>query len=130
MTASHFRQSGICVALRVLALFAALASACGQSQEPAGAFVVEGNVRDSSGRTVANATVLLQPAAAVQAIAIQTLITHTDATGAYRFSVLREGAYTMRAEMNGYSSSVTVPVSLAEKEKKQIDLCAGPAENF
>jgi len=83
---------------------------------------VQGYVRDSSGRPVANATVFLQVATGTQALAAQTQITHTDSDGAYRFAPLREGVYTLRAEMNGYGEAIVGPVSLAQKETRKIDL--------
>jgi len=122
VTAGHFRQTGICVAVCVLAVMAALASAQAQSQEPASAAMVQGYVRDSTGRPVASATVFLQPATATETIATQTQITHTDSEGAYRFAAVREGAYTLRAEMKGYGAAIIGPVSLAPKETKKIDL--------
>ena len=127
MTSDHFRQTGICVAVCVLAVMAALASAQAQSQEPASAAMVlgtlQGYVHDSSGRPVPNATVFLQPATKTETIATQTqIITHTDSEGAYCFAALREGAYTLRAEMKGYGEAIIGPVSLAPKETKEIDL--------
>ncbi|HMB84010.1 MAG TPA: tetratricopeptide repeat protein [Terriglobales bacterium] len=130
MTTGHFRQTGIYVAACVLAVTAALAPARAQSQESAGAAMVQGTlqgtvqgyVRDSSGRPVANATVFLQLATGTETLATQTRITHTDSEGAYRFAALREGAYTLHAEMNGYGGPIVGPVSLAPKETRKIDL--------
>ncbi len=122
MTAGHFRQSGLYLAVCVLAVTTALAPARSQSQEAAGTAMVHGYVRDSSGRPVVNATVFLQPATRTETIATQSQITHTDSEGAFRFAGLREGAYTLRAEMNGYGEATLGPVSLAQKETKKIDL--------
>lgn len=130
MTAGHFRQTGIHVAVWVLAAMAALAPVRAQSPEPAGIAAVQGTahgtlqgyVRDSNGRPVANATVLLQLATGTETPATQTQITHTDSEGAYRFVALREGAYTLRAEIKGYGEAIVGPVSLAQKVTKNIDL--------
>jgi tetratricopeptide (TPR) repeat protein len=122
VTSGHFGQTGICAAVCVVAVMAALASAQAQSQEPAGTAMVQGYVRDSSGRPVVNATVFLQLATGTQLLAAQRQITHTDSEGAYRFAALREGSYTLRAEMNGYGEAIIGPVSLAPKETKKIDL--------
>jgi tetratricopeptide (TPR) repeat protein len=84
--------------------------------------MVQGYVRDSSGRPVVNATVFLQPANRTETIATQNQITHTDSEGAFRFAALRAGAYTLRAEMNGYGEATIGPVSLAPKETTKIDL--------
>jgi tetratricopeptide (TPR) repeat protein len=42
--------------------------------------------------------------------------------GSYRFSALREGAYTLRTEMAGYSEATFGPCVLGQKETKKIDL--------
>jgi tetratricopeptide (TPR) repeat protein len=126
VTSDHFRQTGIYAAVWFLALVAALAPAQAQSQEPTGTASLLGTllgyVRDSTGRAMASATVFLQPATATETIATQTQITHTDSEGAYRFAAVREGAYTLRAEMKGYGEAIIGPVSLAPKETKEIDL--------
>jgi tetratricopeptide (TPR) repeat protein len=97
-----------------------------QSQDPAQNATLQGTlqgyVRDSTGRPVVNATVFLQSATETETLATQSQITHTDSEGAYRFAALREGAYTLRAEMKGYSEAIAGPVSLAPKETKKIDL--------
>ncbi len=128
VTSSHFGKFGIYLAVCALALMAALAPSWAQSPEPASSVVVQGTVqgqvRDSSGRPVANAAVFLQPEPGTQAASIQ--ITHTDAEGVYRFAALREGAYTLRAEMNGYGPATSGTVVVAKKETKTIDLALGP----
>jgi tetratricopeptide (TPR) repeat protein len=126
VTSGQFGQTRIYVAGCVLAVMAALAPARVQSQEPAGNITlrgtVQGYVRDSNGRPMANATVFLQFATGTESQAIQTQITHTDSEGAYRFAALLAGVYTLCAEMNGYREAIVDPVSLAQKETKRIDL--------
>src|SRR5208282_4041845 len=130
VTYGHFGKFGIYLAVCALALMAALASSWAQSPEPAGNAsvqgTVQGHVRDSSGRPVANAAVFLQPETGTQAASIQ--ITHTDAEGVYRFAALREGAYTLRAEANGYGQATFGPVVVANKETKTVDLALGPTK--
>jgi len=121
VTASHFRQTGICVAVFVLTVVAALSPARAQSPEPAGGATVQGYVRDPSGRPVATATVFLRRATGKETLSTQPQITHTDSEGEYRFSSLREGAYTLRAEMND-SAATAGPVSVSQKETRKIDL--------
>src|SRR5882762_5315023 len=70
----------------------------GQSQASADSATLQGSVRDSSGHPVAGATVYLQLKDGTQ-----SLLAHSDQTGSYRFSGLREGIYRLRAEMAGYS---------------------------
>jgi len=66
MTASYFEKTGIYVATWTLAIVAALAPSWAQSREPARGVAalgtVQGQVRDSTGKPVANAAVFLQPA--------------------------------------------------------------------
>ena len=122
MTSGPFPRTGRYVAACVLAVMGTLA----QSQDPAQNATLQGTlqgyVRDSTGRPVANATVFLQSATETETLATQIQITHTDSEGRYRFAALREGAYTLRAEMKGYGEAIAGPVSLAPKETKKIDL--------
>ena len=122
MTTGHFGRSEICVALCVLALTLALVPAQAQSQEESGTAVVQGHVRDSSRRPVANATVLLKRGTFEQIRADPTKITHTDSEGRYRFEELPAGTYTLRAEMAGYGETTVTPVNLAENGTTTIDL--------
>lgn len=123
MTSGHFRQIRIYGAACVLAAMAALASAGAQSPAPAGTpagsgasgGMVQGYVRDSSGRPLANASVSLQ-------LASDTQTTRTNSEGAYRFTALLAGAYALRATMDGYSEASIGPVSLAQNETRKIDL--------
>jgi tetratricopeptide (TPR) repeat protein len=89
---------------------------------------LQGYVRDSSGRPVANATVFLQPATGTETPSTQIQTTHTDSAGAYRFSALRAGSYTLRAEMGGFHQTIVGPVSLAPNETKKIDLTLVPTK--
>ena len=126
MTSGHFGQTRIYIAGCVLAVMAAIAPVRAQSQEPASTVALEGtvqgHVRESSGRPVVNATVFLQLATGPETLAKQTQTTHADSEGAYRFAALQEGVYTLRAEMNGYAERIVGPLSLGQKEVKDIDL--------
>jgi tetratricopeptide (TPR) repeat protein len=121
VTAGHFGQTGICVAVFVLTVVAALPLARAQSSEPAGSATVQGYVRDSSGRPVATATVFLRREPGTETLSTEPQIAHTDSEGEYRFSSLREGAYTLRAEMNDGAATVG-PVSVSRNETRKIDL--------
>jgi len=128
VTSGRFGQTGIYLAGCVLAVMAAVAPVRAQSREPASAATaqaqgtLQGRVRDSTGTPVANAAVFLQIATGEQTRTAPAQITHTDMDGKYRFAALRAGAYTLRAEMNGYGEAIVVPVSLGQKEMKDIDL--------
>src|SRR5712692_2519371 len=89
----------------------------GQSQNPTDSATVHGFVRDSGDRPVAAATVHLQVKNGTQ-----TLTARTDSEGTYHFSALREGIYTLRAELAGYGEATFGPLVLGQKETKRIDL--------
>ncbi len=122
----QFGKTGIYVGGCVLAVMAAVAPVRAQSREPASAATaqatLQGRVRDSTGTPVANAAVLLQIATGEQTRTTHADIAHTDMDGKYRFAALRAGAYTLRAEMNGYGEAIVGPVSLGQQETKDIDL--------
>ena len=126
MTASHFRQTVVYVAVCTLAFMSApivaISSSWAQSPPPSGRGIVHGHVHDSAGRPLANATLYLQLRTEIGVPAASTQLAHTDSEGAYRFVALHDGAYTLRAEMKGYAAATFGPVTVAAKETKQIDL--------
>jgi len=126
VTSGHFGQTGIYVAGCVLAVMAAVAPVRAQSHEQASAArgqgTVQGRVLDFTGTPVANVAVFLQIATGEPTPTTPSQVTHTDMEGKYRFAALRAGAYTLRAEMNGYGEAIVGPLSLAQKETKKIDL--------
>jgi tetratricopeptide (TPR) repeat protein len=87
----------------------------GQSPDPAGSATLQGSVRDSRGRPVSGATVYLKSGE-------QTLTARTDLQGTYRFSALRDGVYSIRAEMAGYGKASFGPCELGPMEAKTVDL--------
>jgi tetratricopeptide (TPR) repeat protein len=89
----------------------------GQDQDRAYSATLQGSVRDSRGRPVIAATVYLQAKSGTLARTAST-----DSEGNYRFSALREGAYTLRAEKAGYSEATFDSCVLGRKEEKRIDL--------
>jgi tetratricopeptide (TPR) repeat protein len=122
VTAGHLGQTGFYAALFVLAALTALAPARAQSQESTRAALVQGYVRDPSGKSLANATVILQLGTADQALAAPTATTHTDSEGRFRFAALQANSYRLRAEMPGYGGGSVVPVNLTKNETKNVDL--------
>ena len=88
-----------------------------QFDDHAGSAILQGWVRDSRGHPVAAVTVYLQGKAGAE-----TLTARTDSEGAYRFPGLREGVYTLRAEMAGYRDTTFGPCVLGQRETKKIDL--------
>jgi tetratricopeptide (TPR) repeat protein len=118
MVASH----GFRVAVLALAVIASSAQILSQSAAPAAGAKLRGYVRDSATRPVANATVLLQLATGTHAQVAQTYIAHTDSEGAYRFSGLGKGSYSISVEMNGYGRANVDSLSLGSNETKNLDL--------
>jgi tetratricopeptide (TPR) repeat protein len=126
VTSGHFGKTGIYIAGCVLAVMAAIAPVRAQSHEQAGAArgqgAVQGRVLDFTGTPVANVAVFLQIATSEPTPTTPGQVTHTDMEGKYHFAMLREGVYTLRAEVNGYGDAIVGPLSLAQKETKKIDL--------
>jgi tetratricopeptide (TPR) repeat protein len=102
-------------ALVVIALLIPFAP--GQPLPFEGSATLQGSVRDSRGRPVAGATVYLRVKSGDQ-----RLTAHTDPEGNYRFSALREGTYTLRAEMIGSGEAAFGPFVLGQTEAKKVDL--------
>jgi tetratricopeptide (TPR) repeat protein len=84
---------------------------------------VQGIVRDSLHRPVAGAAVHLQLNGDAQ-----SLNTVTDSKGAFKFSALREGTYSLRAEMAGKGTAAVSPVVLGQNEAKTLDLTLSTEE--
>ncbi len=139
MTFRNLRKFGPGIVVCILAVMTAHARAQGQPQVQTGMCVVEGHVRDSGGRVVSDAAVWLQwlpkraTAAASRAesgMESQSLSrnVHTDSAGVFRFSGLREGAYSLRAEVGGSNGAAPDGVAtvnllqLSRNETKTIDL--------
>jgi tetratricopeptide (TPR) repeat protein len=75
-------------------------------------------VRNAHNRPVAGATVYLQ----AQDRQVQILTTHADSAGAYVFPAVRPGTYTLRAEMTGYGSALSIRLNFGPKESRTVDL--------
>ncbi|MFP5208921.1 MAG: carboxypeptidase regulatory-like domain-containing protein, partial [Acidobacteriota bacterium] len=84
---------------------------------------IAGTVMDPSGAAVVGATVTAKSRATGAAIA-QT----TSATGAYRFSLLSPGTYTLSASAPGFkSTSTTVTVAIGQITTQALNLAVGSA---
>jgi tetratricopeptide (TPR) repeat protein len=107
----------------ILALCAILAP-LSQAQPPSsGEATVQGIVRDSLQKPVADAQVRLQFESDTQ-----TLNTLTDSKGAFKFSALRIGTYSLRAEMSGKGKATVSPVILGQNETKTVGLTLSTEE--
>ena len=118
VTKSQFGISPVAAGtLAVIALLATLKLPGQSQQQPPESATLQGIVRDSRGHPVAAASVHLQIRGGMQ-----TLSAQADAEGKYRFAALSPGAYTLRAEMPGYSAANFGPLVLGPKEARSIDL--------
>jgi tetratricopeptide (TPR) repeat protein/protocatechuate 3,4-dioxygenase beta subunit len=128
LTSGHFKRVAIYITVCAVAVAAYAQQSSKRTAAAQGA--VQGYVRDSSGKPVSDATVLLQLAAETRrpntTSATEPEATSTDSEGAYRFSSLPEGSYNLRAQMNGYRNATIVPVSVAPNLTTKIDLVLLP----
>src|SRR5208283_5575516 len=85
-----------------------------------GAASLHGAIRDSQNRAVLDATVYLQATSGTQSV-----VAHTDSEGNYRFSELKGGNYSLRAEKSGLGNAELSSFSLGATEAKQVDLMLG-----
>jgi len=92
----------------------------GWTQEASPQAVIEGTVRDSSGAPVAGAQVRLERQGSAAATAL------SDAKGAYRFSAIGAGKFSVRAEKTGFLPDSHGPLDLGSGETKNVDLALAP----
>jgi tetratricopeptide (TPR) repeat protein len=123
----HLRQMMYYVAIWILTATAMVAPLGAYAQGAAersttSQGTVQGVVRDSSGRPLADATVFLQLAAGTNTPVAKPAVAHTDSDGAFRFSALRDGSYNLRAGRVGYRNAVIDPVSVALNAITTIDI--------
>ncbi len=130
MTSGHLGQNRVPVAVRAWALVTVCAVCWAQPAASGGSGTLQGHVRDTTGRPIANATISLtlsslQPASGTQPLAPPIETTHTDFEGAYTFTALRAGSYTLHGERKGSGEANFAPVMVVDKETKIIDLALG-----
>jgi tetratricopeptide (TPR) repeat protein len=107
--------------LALCTILAPLAQA--QSPSLSGGATVQGIVRDSLHGPVSGADVHLQLSSETQ-----SLNALTDSNGAFKFSALREGSYSLRAKMSGKGKAAVSPVVLGQNETKTLDLTLSTEE--
>jgi tetratricopeptide (TPR) repeat protein len=130
VTRGQFRQFAIRMVLCAVAILVGRTCAVAQSQQETNSpqqAVVRGYVRESTGKPVAGAKILLEPSKKTQAGMDAAQTTHSDSQGAYRFAIFHDGSYILRAERVGYAGASFGPVDLTQKENKAVDLMLGPA---
>jgi tetratricopeptide (TPR) repeat protein len=94
-----------------------LPPALGQDSTPQRDAQVEGIIRDSAGKPVAGASVLLQREDRSKAAE-----TKTDAGGAFLFLAVRAGRYTVKIEKTGSHDATESSIDLVSAEEKHCDL--------
>ena len=78
---------------------------------------IKGNVLNSTGKSIGDASVWLE-----QEGALKHLETKTDAVGAFEFTAIPPGRYLLSAGKSGRKSHGTVVLALAQGDRKNIDL--------
>jgi tetratricopeptide (TPR) repeat protein len=91
--------------------------------EVAASAKLQGFVRDAGNHPVAGATVYLR------ANDTQTLIARSDPSGAYCFPEVRQGVYSLRAEMTGYVEATVGDVVIRDGESRTINLTLALEKN-
>ena len=132
VTFGHFREprAGIIWVLAVITL--AIVASPGRAQAPgqaqASTATAQGHVRDAGGKPVAGATVFLDRTPKGPTSAADGQTTHTDSEGAFHFSGLPKGDYTLRAEGKTGGRTILNRVTLARGGTETLDMVLRPAE--
>jgi tetratricopeptide (TPR) repeat protein len=131
VTFAHFGIRTTGAALCILVIRAAVALAYGQTQPDAESptqsktAAVQGHVRDSSGKPVADVNIVLQHSPNTTTTP-GTRTTRSDSEGTFHFSGLSEGAYSVRAEVKAGGLAAVSLVNLRVNETNTIDLVLMP----
>jgi tetratricopeptide (TPR) repeat protein len=119
---SYQRKSARVLSFGIAAVVLFVLPLLGNSQESGQWATLRGTVRDSQGQPAA-ATVQLQVNGTMQ-----ILTTHADSRGAYSFTGLRQGVYSLRARVSGTGDATIPSLFIGSKETKNVDLTLGPAQ--
>lgn len=101
------------------------ASSKASSKTSAGNGELRGHVRDSSGKLVANAAVVLEEASDTRT---ETWNAHTNTAGVFRFEGVHAGSYTVRVLEPENGVALAKSVELAAGEVKNVDLVLTAAQ--
>ena len=121
LIASLSKTFRIAVAICSLASVAVFSSAAQTQSKDNASGTVLGTVRDSQKHPMPAAIVRLRVTGGTQ-----TATATTGPDGAYLFPSLKQGTYTVRAEISGYDDAAVAAFLLKPGETKQIDLEFGP----
>ena len=100
----------------------AVVAAQAQPAAQAGKSILQGHVRDSAGKAVADAAVFLEHTPEPSTTVTETETVRSDSAGAFKFSALREGTYRLHAGGKPGGSAAASVVSLGRGETKTVDL--------
>jgi tetratricopeptide (TPR) repeat protein len=82
---------------------------------------VQGLVRDSNGKPVANATLILKRTQ-TDRVDATTPVVKSDSVGGFRFAMLREGLFSLQARLAGYKDSNIYSVSVTAEATTTVDV--------
>jgi len=117
LSSRQLRYSGVAAcALAATGLLSSIGAA-GQSQNVARGAALQGVVHDAQSRPLPSVIVHLRAGDGKPALTVQT-----DIHGAYHFTGIEAGTYSLRAEMAGYKEATFGPLALAQGESKVVDL--------
>ena len=115
-------KRSLCRATHAVALSAIVAS--GSLAAWAQSTVVKGVVRDSSGKAVGAASVMVQDPAGKTVVS-----TSTDATGAYKFSSVVSGSYKIQVDARGYKLQMVPEFSVKANEVREFNIVLAPSDS-
>jgi tetratricopeptide (TPR) repeat protein len=113
-------RAGACLAIAAAILMSfSRAAACEQnlSARQSDNVTIEGTIRDTAGKPVADATVILK-----EKHSANLFLAKTNADGNFVFTLGQAGTFTVVARKTGFSDSVADSLVLSLGEKKRVDL--------
>jgi tetratricopeptide (TPR) repeat protein len=121
-------RTGACFAIAAAILMSfPNAAACGPnlSDRQSDNVTIEGTIRDTAGKPVADATVILE-----EKHSTSLFLAKTNADGNFVFTVGQAGTFTVVARKTGFNDSVADSLVLSLGEKKRVDLVLQAPPSF
>jgi tetratricopeptide (TPR) repeat protein len=114
---SRFLRCAFSVIAAVISVFHLAALAQQTHTQHVDGVTIQGNVLNSAGKSVGDASVWLE-----QEGTLKRVETKTNAQGAFAFATLASGRYLLSAEKSGQKSHDTIVIASPEGDRKDIDL--------
>jgi len=114
---SRFLRCAFSVIAAVISVFHLAALAQQTHTQHVDGVTIQGNVLNSAGKSVGDASVWLE-----QEGTLKRVETKTNAQGAFAFATLASGRYLLSAEKSGQKSHDTIVLASPEGDRKDIDL--------